>query len=81
MTAGLKSWYYGFMDASTHETMKPIKKGRPSETGTPVQVRMQADQLARLDAWARQQEGMITRAEAIRRLVDEALSKKGGGKK
>jgi hypothetical protein len=50
------------------------KSKRAPETGTPVLVRMQADQLATLDSWRREQADLPGRPEAIRRLVEIALS-------
>lgn len=48
----------------------------PSGQGTPVMVRLQPDQLARLDAWIAEEGGRATsRPEAVRRLIDVALQK------
>ena len=43
----------------------------------PFQMRVSADFLKRLDHWRRTQEDQPSRAEAIRRLVDVALSVNG----
>jgi len=49
-------------------------RGRPATgKGTPVQVRLQPDQLAKVDAWRDAQDDKPSRPEAIRRLVDKAL--------
>lgn len=45
-------------------------RGRPP-IGPAVQVRLTPDLLARIDRWAKRQG--VTRAEAIRRLVERAL--------
>jgi hypothetical protein len=52
-------------------------KARAPETGTPVLVRLQAGQLQQLDDWRRQESDLPSRAEAIRRLIAQAL---GGGR-
>jgi hypothetical protein len=38
-----------------------------------VGVRLQPDQLAKLDAWIKEQEAALSRPEAVRRLLDKAL--------
>ncbi len=48
-------------------------KTRAPETGTPVMVRLQPEQLAWLDELRRCQPGIPSRAETLRRLVDQAL--------
>jgi hypothetical protein len=57
------------------------KLGRPKTTGSgqPIIVRMHDQQIAALDAWIAAQEEDLSRPEAIRRLVEMALSstKKG----
>jgi hypothetical protein len=57
--------------------MKSAKKKRPPETGEPVLVRMQAKPLAALDEWRRKQDDLPSRAEAMRRLVEQALKGRG----
>jgi hypothetical protein len=61
------------MAKSTREITK--SKKRPPETGTPVLVRLQADQLQQLDDWRREETDLPTRAEAVRRLLAKALGK------
>jgi len=59
-----------------HEPMVSATKktGRPATgIGTPVQVRLQPDQLAKLDAW-RTANGNPTRPEAVRAILAEKLS-------
>jgi len=52
------------------------KIGRPATgKGTPIQVRLQPDQLAKVDEWRERQDPEPTRPEAIRRLVEKALQK------
>jgi hypothetical protein len=57
------------------------KRGRPKTTGSgqPMVVRMHARQIAAIDAWIAAQDEDLSRPEAIRRLVEMALSstKKG----
>tara|TARA_R110000787_G_scaffold83794_1_gene180059 strand:+ start:1090 stop:1275 length:186 start_codon:yes stop_codon:yes gene_type:complete len=45
----------------------------PTGKGTLVGVRLQPDQLGKLDAWREGQDDKPTRPEAIRRLVEKAL--------
>jgi hypothetical protein len=51
------------------------RRGRPrTGVGLPVQIRLSADQIARLDAWiADQLEQPLSRPEAIRRLLERVL--------
>lgn len=49
------------------------QKPRATETGTLVGVRLQAPQLAALDAWRRNQDDLPTRPEAVRRLLEGAV--------
>jgi hypothetical protein len=51
------------------------KRGRPATgLGTSLNVRLQPDQLAKLDAWiAAQPEPRATRPAAIREILDAAL--------
>jgi len=59
---------------STQETLQPRKRGpAPTGKGTPVQVRLQPDQLGKVDAWREAQDDKPSRPEAIRRLVEKAL--------
>jgi hypothetical protein len=41
-----------------------------------INVRMDEDELKKLDNWRRKQDDLPGRPEAIRRLVEQALSKK-----
>lgn len=51
------------------------RRGPPATgIGKPVVVRMNPSALAALDAWRRAQADLPTRPEAIRRLVDKALT-------
>ena len=56
------------------EIMKSAKKSRPPKTGEPVLVRLQDEPLQSVDEWRRKQPDLPSRAEAIRRLVEQALS-------
>lgn len=51
------------------------KRGRPRTDSTPVMVRLLPEQLTALDAWIEgQEEPRPSRPEAIRQLIDKALS-------
>ena len=63
------------MVKASREITKSIKK-RATSTGAPVLVRLQPDALQRLDDWRRGQEDLPGRPEAIRRLIEMALSKR-----
>jgi len=58
------------------KTVQSRKKRGPPATGKgePVQVRLQPPQMAALDAWILHQQESLTRPEAIRRLVEQALA-------
>jgi hypothetical protein len=60
---------------SGQETLQPRKRRGPAPTGigTPVQVRLQAKDLAALDRWRANQKDVPTRPEAIRRLMERGL--------
>ena len=69
--------------ASKSEEIQPRKRGgRPATgRGTPVQVRFSSPALARLDAWIeRQPEPRLSRPEAVRRILAEALAKPAGAR-
>lgn len=51
-----------------------IKTNRPAQAGELVGVRLQPEQLARIDAWRAVQPAPMTRPEAMRALMDLALS-------
>lgn len=53
------------------QTLQPKKRGpKPTGQGTPVQVRLQPDQLAALDRWREAQSPAPTRPEAVRQLIE-----------
>jgi hypothetical protein len=54
----------------------PKKRGRPKTTGRGegILVRLHGQQLTSLDNWIAQQDDELSRPEAIRRLLDRALS-------
>jgi hypothetical protein len=54
--------------------MKTRKK-RPPQTGELIGVRFQPSPLGAIDQWRRKHQDLPSRAEAIRRLVDLALSR------
>jgi hypothetical protein len=49
------------------------KRNRPAQAGELVGVRLQPAQLARIDAWRMVQAPSMTRPEAMRALIDQAL--------
>lgn len=52
------------------------RRGRPATgLGVSINLRLQPDQLATLDAWIARQEAPQTRPEAIRTLLQQALPK------
>jgi hypothetical protein len=54
---------------------KPVRK-RSTVTGTLVGVRLQADQIKAVDAWALKQKPPVTRPEAIRGIIELGLTVK-----
>jgi len=53
----------------------PKKRGPPATgKGEPILVRLQPAQLAGLDAWIARQNAQLSRPEAIRRLLNQALA-------
>jgi hypothetical protein len=58
--------------------MRQPAKPRPKQPGIQIQVRVQPEQVALLDAWiSGQPEPQPTRPEAIRRLLEVALAEAG----
>jgi hypothetical protein len=54
---------------------RPKKRGPPATgKGEPILVRVQPAQLAGLDAWIARQDAQLSRPEAIRRLLEQALA-------
>ena len=66
-------WYHTFMPK---QIVQPQKRRGPPPTGKgePVQVRLQPNQMAALDNWISVQDAPLTRPQAIRRLVEQALA-------
>jgi hypothetical protein len=60
---------------STIDSAKKPKKGRPPVDTEAVNVRFPVITLKTLDDWRRGQDDLPGRPEAIRRLVEQALSK------
>jgi hypothetical protein len=58
------------------QSATPRKKRGPPATGKgePILVRLQPAQLAALDAWIARQNAQLSRPEAIRRLIEQALA-------
>lgn len=59
--------------------VKKAKKGRPPVDSEAITVRMERPQIARLDDWRRNQSDLPTRPEAVRRLVEKAISSEERG--
>jgi Ribbon-helix-helix protein, copG family len=61
------------------QTVQPRKRRGPPPTGKgePVQVRLQPVLMSALDAWIARQEDELSRPEAIRRLLEQALTLAG----
>jgi hypothetical protein len=61
------------------QSLVPKKKRGPPATGhgVQIQVRIQPDKLLILDKWIAQQDDTPSRPEAIRRIVERALGRKG----
>jgi hypothetical protein len=53
--------------------MKKRKPGRPKTNPTSIHLTLIPAQLARLDAFIANQDEQLSRAEAVRRVLDEAL--------
>jgi hypothetical protein len=55
------------------------RRGRPvtTGTGTLIGVRLLDEPLARLDAWIAEQDQEMSRPEAVRRLLEIGLKKRG----
>jgi hypothetical protein len=51
------------------------KRGRPPTGGTPVMVRIGPEQLADLDSWIEKQRDHRSRPDAIRQLLEQALTR------
>ena len=56
-------------------SQKKRRGPKPTGKGTPIMVRLQPTPLANVDAWAASQEDNPSRPEAIRRLIEIALTK------
>jgi hypothetical protein len=79
LSAGSLFWYTKFMAKTKIGTRK--SRGRPATGAESVHLRILPDQSAAIDAWINQQDADLTRPEAIRRLLEEALRVKPRGKK
>jgi len=60
------------------QSVIPKKKRGPTPTGkgVPVVVRLQPPDLSALDEWIKGQDNDVSRPEAVRRLLAQALQKK-----
>ena len=73
-------WYTKFMAKTITGTRK--SRGRPATGAESVHLRILPDQSAVIDVWINQQEDAdLSKPEAIRRLLEEALKKPKGKKK
>lgn len=62
---------------SINDIGKKKGRGRPATDATPILVRMLPSQLAAVDEWIEKQKGeVVTRPEALRRLVELGLKGK-----
>ena len=60
--------------APTREPVRaPSARGRPRTNPTSIHLTLLPNQLARLDAWITDQDDTPSRAEGVRRVLDEAL--------
>jgi metal-responsive CopG/Arc/MetJ family transcriptional regulator len=60
----------------------PKKRGRPATGRDPVTaIRLSPALRSKLDEWCKEQNDQPSRSEAIRRLVEQALSSKGRARK
>lgn len=59
--------------------IEKAKRGRPRTDATPVMVRLQPEQLAELDRWREAQPAALSRPEAVRRLLADALEPRQTG--
>jgi hypothetical protein len=68
--------YHEFMGKSIRDIPKK-RRGRPKTTGRGegVLVRIHKDLARAIDEWRDGQEGKVSRPEAIRRLLDQALNR------
>jgi hypothetical protein len=80
LPSGLIFWYTIFMSKTIPGTRK--SRGRPATGAESVHLRILPDQSAAIDAWINQQEDAdLTRPEAIRRLLEQALAHRPAKKK
>jgi hypothetical protein len=61
------------MSKSSYDNINRPARKRSAITGKLVGVRLQADQLKAIDAWAAKQKPPVTRPEAIRGIIDAKL--------
>ncbi len=67
--------YFCDIRVSMKRQSRPKKRGPPATgKGEPILVRVQPAQLAGLDAWIARQDAQLSRPEAIRRLLEQALA-------
>ena len=69
--------YRIFMAPSIFRTEK--RRGRPRIDPTSIHLTLAPDQLAKLDEWISQRSVKLSRPEAVRRLVEQALAGGKGG--
>jgi hypothetical protein len=60
--------------AKSISSAKKRGRGRPRVDATPVNTRFPPDELDDLDAWMSKQDEELSRPEAVRRLVRQALA-------
>jgi Ribbon-helix-helix protein, copG family len=64
-----------YMAKSIRVSRKYVRKNRPPGPGMNIGVRLQPDELAQLDLWIARQDDGLSRPEAIRRMITDALKK------
>ena len=70
------AYFYDIRVSMKRQSAAPPKKRGPPATGKgePILVRLQPAKLAALDAWIARQDTQLSRPEAIRRLLEQALA-------
>jgi hypothetical protein len=77
---GLPLCYHNKMSRSSYDNISRPTRKRSAVTGKLVGVRLQADQLKAIDAWAAKQKPPVTRPEAIRGILELGLTVKSPAK-
>jgi hypothetical protein len=70
-------WYAKFMAKSISRTEKKRGRGRPKTGAISIHLRVEPKEVDAIDSWRAKQNAKPTRPEAIRRLIQEALGRRG----